>query len=187
MEVLINNTAYSKVVLHCYKYPSQEVNGLFLGVKAEGEWIQITDAVPLFHGTTLAPMLEMALLVVEEYCESKALQIVGYYHANEREDNEPSALAKKIAAKIHSNVSIFSLFTIDNHLANPKLKKTCLKSFLKSGDQWKPNSSELQVNSAVFNNLVNLIEENKYLSLNDFDNHFSDPSNDFLNVDLVAS
>lgn len=40
---------------------------------------------------------------VEAYAAEKGLTIVGYYHANERlDDNELSAVAKKIADKIQS-------------------------------------------------------------------------------------
>ena len=74
--------------------------------------MHIADAVPLFHQHTLAPMLESATMLVEQYCAelSKAggekIQIIGYYHANERSDDHTlSPLAQKIADKIQAHYS----------------------------------------------------------------------------------
>jgi len=61
--------AYSKIVLHCCKYPHKAVNGVVIGsVSKKDQSVQIQDAIPLFHlGLGLAPMLEVALAQVYVY------------------------------------------------------------------------------------------------------------------------
>jgi hypothetical protein len=88
----ISAKAYAKILLHCCKYPHKAVNGVVIGTfsdKDQGAGVLIQDAVPLFHqNLSLAPMLEVALRQVDVYSEKKGLIIVGYYHANQRlEDN----------------------------------------------------------------------------------------------------
>ena len=55
--------AYCKPILHALKYPSQSVLGILVG-EEKGNKINITDAFPLFHGSVLAPMTELALTQV---------------------------------------------------------------------------------------------------------------------------
>jgi len=65
MKYIIESVAYEKIILHSFKYPSQSVTGVLLGKKNEDEKVQlITDAIPLFHGNILAPMLEIAVMQV---------------------------------------------------------------------------------------------------------------------------
>eukprot|EP01098_Paradermamoeba_levis_P016359 TRINITY_DN8799_c0_g1_i1.p1 TRINITY_DN8799_c0_g1~~TRINITY_DN8799_c0_g1_i1.p1 ORF type:complete len:190 (-),score=53.28 TRINITY_DN8799_c0_g1_i1:52-621(-) len=180
--VNLTPSSYSKIVCHALKYPSQEINGVLLGEAKEGdEVIDVIDAIPLFHGPTLAPMLEVAMMMIDEYCELKELKIVGYYHGNERDDSEPSPLAKKIANKIHSNVPLMTVLMIENVFLSPKFKRAALRSYLKEGEQWKANGENVQVGGNAFNLVQTCIDEHRYLSLADFDNHFNDPANDWLN------
>ena len=46
--------------------------------------VRVSDAVPLFHTHTLAPMLELAALLTQTRCEENGLEIVGCYFASER-------------------------------------------------------------------------------------------------------
>ena len=66
MSYTISLKAYSKIILHCSKYPHKAVNGVVIGsVSKETQTVQIQDSVPLFHlGIGLAPMLEVALTQV---------------------------------------------------------------------------------------------------------------------------
>ena len=102
--VTFSTTAYSKIILHTAKYPWAAVNGLLLG-SIDAHAIDVTDAVPLFHTAVLAPMLEVAMMLVDEYCQSEqspaGLSIVGYYHANARNnDGEIPSLARIVSEKI---------------------------------------------------------------------------------------
>ena len=78
----LSHKAYRKVLLHSAKYPHLAVNGILLGKrvpddKEPGEskvWkkakklsagnLFIADYLPLFHGHTLAPMLEAGFMMV---------------------------------------------------------------------------------------------------------------------------
>lgn len=75
--------AYSKIVLHCCKYPHKAVNGVVIGsVSKKDQSVQIQDAIPLFHlGLGLAPMLEVALAQVYVYTYIRFIYIpAGRYH-----------------------------------------------------------------------------------------------------------
>lgn len=63
MPFSITLKAYSKIILHCCKYPHRAVNGVVIGfVSAKDHVVHIQDAIPLFHlSLGLAPMLEVAL------------------------------------------------------------------------------------------------------------------------------
>jgi ER membrane protein complex subunit 8/9 len=64
----LSELAFSKIILHSFKYPSVAINGLLLGSKDDSSHstnMKIVDAVPLFHHNLgLAPMLEVALAQV---------------------------------------------------------------------------------------------------------------------------
>ena len=66
MPFSISLKAYSKIILHCCKYPHKAVNGVVIGsVSKKDQSVQIQDSIPLFHiGLGLAPMLEVALTQV---------------------------------------------------------------------------------------------------------------------------
>ncbi len=62
--------AHKKLLLHAFKYPQHSVNGVLIGKpqdtsdSAKSKSIVITDYIPLFHGCTLSPMLEGAMMLV---------------------------------------------------------------------------------------------------------------------------
>uniref|UniRef100_A0A803WDH4 ER membrane protein complex subunit 8 n=1 Tax=Ficedula albicollis TaxID=59894 RepID=A0A803WDH4_FICAL len=60
------------------------------------------DCIPLFHGTlALAPMLEVALTLIDSWCKENSYVIAGYYQANERvKDASPNQVAEKVASRI---------------------------------------------------------------------------------------
>lgn len=62
---VVAGDAYAKIVMHINKYPYLAVNGVLLGSKSNGDAaIRIVDYIPFFHGATLAPMLEAAMMLV---------------------------------------------------------------------------------------------------------------------------
>lgn len=71
----IESTPLLKILLHAAKYPALAINGLLLGTLGKGgdRALQISDAVPLFHGQLhLAMALETALLQVIRNKKSNA-------------------------------------------------------------------------------------------------------------------
>ncbi len=65
-EYAITTQAYTKIIYHCFKYPYAQVNGILLGKTADSGQFLISDAVALFHSSSLAPMLEIAMMQVHE-------------------------------------------------------------------------------------------------------------------------
>lgn len=92
--VKLTTQAYCKMVLHGAKYPHCAVNGLLVAERQRprkenpqgaGSHTLFVDCIPLFHGTlALAPMLEVALTLIDSWCKENSYVIAGYYQANER-------------------------------------------------------------------------------------------------------
>uniref|UniRef100_A0A8C5UZS9 ER membrane protein complex subunit 8 n=1 Tax=Microcebus murinus TaxID=30608 RepID=A0A8C5UZS9_MICMU len=112
--VKLTTQAYCKMVLHGAKYPHCAVNGLLVAEKQKprkehlplggpgAHHTLFVDCIPLFHGTlALAPMLEVALTLIDSWCKDNSYVIAGYYQANERvKDASPNQVAEKVASRI---------------------------------------------------------------------------------------
>lgn len=131
-----DRTALLKILLHAAKYPASSVNGILLadtkGTKSGAESVTVVDVIPVLHSfLTLAPVLETALiqvfsdlnsksqlaahcklrnvttLQIQSYAKQMGLQLIGYYHANERfDDTDLGPSARKIADKLYANNSL---------------------------------------------------------------------------------
>ncbi|RZB66902.1 ER membrane protein complex subunit 8/9-like [Glycine soja] len=113
----IAQTAYIKFILHSLKHPTSAVNGVLIGrISASNDVVEIADAVPLFHShIPLLPQLEISLIMIEEYFSAKGLNIVGYFHANERsDDNELGGVAKNIGDHICRYFPEAAVLLLDN-------------------------------------------------------------------------
>eukprot|EP00899_Mesostigma_viride_P002418 jgi/Mesvir1/12177/Mv00420-RA.1 len=209
--------AFIKLLLHALKYPSKDVNGVLLGTASqngqassdEGPQTSITvvDAVPLFHGDlALAPMLEMALMQVDEFCSTQAktpgLQIIGYYHANQRADDyELGGTATKIADRIAANANVDCAVLVNNrnlHLVSEVPADSqnrdvdMLMVFSKSGDKWvaihPPSDKSLRrvtVAPKAGDLLRSYHSQGRQRALWDFDDHLDDVKRDWRNLDLL--
>ena len=64
----LSKLAYSKIILHAFKYPHTAINGVLLASEGSGSSsLKYVDAIPLFHHNLgLAPMLEVALMQVTQ-------------------------------------------------------------------------------------------------------------------------
>ncbi|CAO2633770.1 ER membrane protein complex subunit 8 [Lemmus lemmus] len=109
--VKLTTQAYCKMVLHGAKYPRCAVNGLLVAERqrprkehlpGSGSHTLFVDCIPLFHSTlALAPMLEVALTLIESWCKENSYVIAGYYQANERvKDVSPNQVAEWVASRI---------------------------------------------------------------------------------------
>ncbi|XP_035868201.1 ER membrane protein complex subunit 8 isoform X2 [Phyllostomus discolor] len=117
--VKLTTQAYCKMVLHGAKYPHCAVNGLLVAEKQKprkdhlplsgpgAHHTLFVDCIPLFHGTlALAPMLEVALTLIDSWCKDNSYVIAGYYQANERvKDASPNQVAEKVASRIAEGFS----------------------------------------------------------------------------------
>ena len=93
MAVEFSPAAYAKLMLHVRKHPVTPANGYLLGsvsgMEDDEPVVSVVDSVPLFHSHTLAPGLEVATQMVDS---EEGVRIVGYYHSNERADDDSVAL-----------------------------------------------------------------------------------------------
>ncbi|CAI5960297.1 unnamed protein product [Closterium sp. NIES-65] len=117
MSYTVSQHAYIKASLHSIKFPYAPVLGVLIGKVRDGNngsggaadaessggsagkaEVEVEDAVPLFHGSLLLPMLELALMQAEEYASSRGMAVVGVYAANERVDAPELAVGTKRVA-----------------------------------------------------------------------------------------
>eukprot|EP01120_Amphizonella_sp_Union-15-10_P007926 TRINITY_DN2747_c0_g1_i1.p1 TRINITY_DN2747_c0_g1~~TRINITY_DN2747_c0_g1_i1.p1 ORF type:complete len:192 (-),score=30.52 TRINITY_DN2747_c0_g1_i1:28-603(-) len=181
----ITPTAFCKLKLHATKYPSQAVNGLLIGTVKKDK-VTIQEAFPLFHGNFCLPMLEIALLQLEEYCgEQKDLCLVGYYHANELlENNDVTAVAAAIADKIQSYYEHACLILIDNKAI---IKNPGIKFYVKRGSSWiVPEDKILWTVQDNAHDLLNgALKQNLQHQIVDFSHHLDDITKDWFNPHLT--
>ncbi|KAH7420668.1 hypothetical protein KP509_13G016300 [Ceratopteris richardii] len=193
----IGAKAYLKAVLHAAKYKTCAVNGLLIGrVKGDGLdnfSLQILECVPLFHNhLALLPMLEVALLQVEEHFSTVdgGLQIVGYYHANERfDDFELNAVARKIGDHIIRYCPQAVILMLDHKqlAALPKSgsRKPVMQLYMRDVSRvWKQGgtTAELVFQDTTTNNLLEAyMADGRQRLVVDFDEHLDDISKDWMN------
>lgn len=201
----IGEKAYVKAVLHAVKYKTCAVNGVLIGrvkgdgVEGVGDFsLQIVDSVPLFHAhLALLPMLELSLLQVDEHLASQdgSLQIVGYYHANERfDDSELNPVARKIGDHIIRHCPQAIVLLLDNKqlalLPKSGARKSVLQLYVRDASSrvWKQagqtgmTSAELTLKEASANNLLEAyMAEGRHQRIVDFDEHLDDITKDWMN------
>ena len=196
----LRQTAYVKLVLHALKHTTSAVNGVLIGRVGGGQGaatVEVTDCVPLFHGQLgLLPMLELALSQVDEHLSQvdAALQIVGYYHANEQFDNHAlSSVAKKIGDHIARHCPPAAILLLDNRqlaaLAKSATTKTpVVQLYVRDGSSWRlagPGGADLRLKELTANSILSdYIKEERERRVVDFDDHLDDVSKDWLNPTL---
>lgn len=190
----IAQNAYIKLVLHSLKHPTSAVNGVLIGrVNTSNDVVEVTDAVPLFHShIPLLPQLEISLIMIEEYFSAKGLNIVGYFHANERsDDSELGGVAKNIGDHICRYFPQAAILLLDNKkldaLKKSKDRSAILQLYVRdTSKNWKLVQSDRFSLKEPAANLVLLdyIESEKWNGIVDFDDHLDDISKDWLNPGL---
>eukprot|EP00026_Physarum_polycephalum_P019181 Phypoly_transcript_21064.p1 GENE.Phypoly_transcript_21064~~Phypoly_transcript_21064.p1 ORF type:complete len:196 (+),score=16.85 Phypoly_transcript_21064:61-648(+) len=185
----ISSVAYNKLILHAHKYAFSAVCGILVG-SASGDNVEILDAIPLFHTPPLAPLFEVAMIQIEEYFHQQGLSIVGSYFANETfDDKQLSTVTKRIADKLVTDFTSACILLIDNTKLGPNPEAVAVQTYTRVSGEWK-NASPAQKNGApgvdfmhqdTLEKLHTYISQQKQNNLVDFDNHFDDPSKDWLN------
>lgn len=144
------------------------------------------DCVPLFHGTlALAPMLEVALTLIDTWCKENRYVIAGYYQANERAvDFRPNQVAEKVAARIAENFGETAIVMVDSS----RLTMSCFEPIVVIYDhhenKWKCRDADQDCFEDWFEAqkiTSSLLEGRSYEHLIDFDNHLDDLRNDWTN------
>ncbi|XP_057450461.1 ER membrane protein complex subunit 8/9 homolog isoform X1 [Lotus japonicus] len=190
--------AYIKLVLHSLKHPTSAVNGILIGrVSASNDTtVEIVDAVPLFHShIALLPQLEISLILIEEYFSAKGLNIVGYFHANERfDDHELGGVAKNIGDHTCRYFPQAAILLLDNKklegLKKSKERGAVMQLYVRDASKnWKLVPSDGNSRFSLKEPSANLvlsdyISSEKWNNIVDFDDHLDDLSKDWLNPGL---
>merc|ERR1712059_88481 len=102
--------------------------------------LKIVDAMPLFHTHSLATMLKVACMLIDEHCKSTGdLEIVGLYHAT-RSGSFDITPVKAIADKIASNFPYASVWVVD--AAKLPEKQFALRGCSYIKEDWKVISAD---------------------------------------------
>ena len=175
----LDGSAYAVLFMHCAKYPHRTVNGLLLGT-ANNDSVSVRETLPLFHSSlALAPMLEAALLLADEYCSTRDLKIVGYYQANEVVDDiELGSFGKKIADKIRSQAPQAAVLLLDGAKMRPT--PADLRLVALSADGKRGTAPTLADAEASLAKLDAALAKGLQHELVDFDVHLDSPASDWL-------
>jgi hypothetical protein len=147
--------------------------------------LKIVDAVPLFHSSlTLAPMMEVALTMIDGYYQNSGVFIAGYYQANENlADSNPPAYAQRIADKIREHCGDACLIMVDNENAFRETE-SAYQAYTFGDGKWKKYDKGLIFEMDDVDVACSLIRSHVYRDIIDFDNHLDDISLDWRNADI---
>ncbi|KAK7299915.1 hypothetical protein RJT34_10744 [Clitoria ternatea] len=189
--------AYIKLVLHSLKHPTSAVNGILIGrISPSNDVVEIADAVPLFHSNiSLLPQLEISLILIEEYFSAKGLNIVGYFHANERSDDcDLGGVPKNIGDHICRYFPQAATLLLDNKkleaLKKSKDRSAIMQLYVRDASKnWRlvqsDGNNRFSLKEATANVvLLDYISSEKWNDIVDFDDHLDDISKDWLNPGL---
>ncbi|CAM9783870.1 unnamed protein product [Scytosiphon promiscuus] len=181
-------------MLHAAKYPWATVNGFLLGEAAPRyartclPQISVKDAVPLFHTSTLTPLLETSAAMVDAHASSNGLSIVGFYQANQcLDDNLPGVLASKIMDKIDSSQTGSSVLLT---ISNKRLEvagDSAISAFGRDSNNSFRKHMEVAVEASVVEEFESALSQRTEAKLVDMDEHLDDVSKDWRNPSIVCA
>ncbi|NWX49838.1 EMC8 protein, partial [Steatornis caripensis] len=193
----LTTQAYCKMVLHSAKYPHCAVNGLLVAERPSGAPRReqagppslFVDCIPLFHGTlALAPMLEVALTLIDSWCKENSYVIAGYYQANERvKDASPNQVAEKVASRIAEGFNDTALIMVDNTKFTMECVEPAIHVYELHENKWRckdPHVDFCEDWSEAQRIAASLLDSKSYETLVDFDNHLDDIRNDWTNPEI---
>ncbi|KAK0162341.1 hypothetical protein PV327_008686 [Microctonus hyperodae] len=192
-KVTFSTRASCKIILHAAKYPHCAINGLLLAKqknKADNKSeLYIEDAIPLFHQCLhVSPMAEIALTLVEQFATQNGMIIAGYYLGNELlNDMSTDKPAHKIADKISENCNNALMAVIDNSEFTHNMTSIPLRISQHTDGKWKvKDKADIGYEGdELLTDVINLLlNEGRYQSLIDFDNHLDNISLDWHNNEL---
>lgn len=187
-DVQIGVRAFSKMLMHCLKYPQHSISGLLLADErrraGDPGQLHVVDSVPLFHQCLgLTPMLEVALVQVDQHCKNAGLVIAGYYQANEHlADSAPDQIALRVADKVAENFADACLVMVDNRLVSADCEKAPLVVFGCQDGRWRERPFALA--DKTLGVTAALLQAKTYRALTDFDNHLDDIRRDWANREI---
>lgn len=111
-------SAYLKIVLHASKYPSECIGGFLIRNVGSSSDNNISDAIPVYHGAPVAPLLEFAA----ETTSAMNMHIIGVYFANEIASNKiaPLFVERMCESVALKNSGVCILAQLDGNLLGEK-------------------------------------------------------------------
>ncbi|KGL81328.1 ER membrane protein complex subunit 8, partial [Tinamus guttatus] len=142
-----------------------------------------------FHGTlALAPMLEVALTLIDSWCKENSYVIAGYYQANERvKDASPTQVAEKVASRIAEGFNDTALIMVDNTKFTMECVEPAIHVYELHENKWRckdPHVDFCEDWSEAQRIAASLLDSKSYETLVDFDNHLDDIRNDWTNPEI---
>ncbi|KAI9016411.1 hypothetical protein CLU79DRAFT_706805 [Phycomyces nitens] len=172
----VSPRAYALPILHAAKHSASTVCGVLLG-KVDAQEVQVISAIPFFHHwTALTPMLETALQQTEIYASRNDLKIVGWYQANEHDDDVTvHENAIKVTDLIRQRIPQAIIFIV----SHPGINYRC-------ENQWRAHKIAFTKESNIeftYEETVpkvrGLFSTSAYNKVIDFDDHLEDVSLDW--------
>ncbi|GAB5353054.1 hypothetical protein AAMO2058_000005500 [Amorphochlora amoebiformis] len=180
MAVALELGAYAKMVVHAVKHKYRPVCGVLLGNDGSGGTV-VKDCVPLFHNYPVGPMLELAMMQIDEFCKESKSTMVGCYWANERlNDTEVPQVARRLGSQIAKYYKNASIILINNEflLRDLALSASCPQS---KGEVSVSLNSDRRDQEAVIRRVAKLVGSTDIV---DFDDHLANVNKDWLHQDV---
>eukprot|EP01135_Chromosphaera_perkinsii_P002902 Nk52_evm13s230 gene=Nk52_evmTU13s230 len=203
MKYSLSKRAYSKLILHSYRYPHAAVNGVLVGKLSEGgasgKQVLVSDALPLFHGDgniNQEAMAHVALSQMDAYCKTHQLSIVGYYHGHESATNTSlsgNSVVEKYADKIRDNFDHACVLIINPAKFGGKTDEDmAVNAFVKTDGKWTLLHSEGSIlmqfeDPGSVGYVDTLLKFNTHLKVIDFGDHLDDILKNWLNPHLLKT
>eukprot|EP00903_Cladosiphon_okamuranus_P009872 g9378.t1 len=187
--VSVEDPAYVKMMLHAAKYPWAAVNGFLLGdAGSPAGQICVKDAVPLFHTSTLAPLLETSASMVDAHAAGRGLSIVGFYQANQcLDDNAPAALSSKIMDKIDLARDGSSVLLV---VSNKRLEiagDSAVSAYGRDANNSFRKHLEVAVSGETIRAFESALAQRVQATVVDMDEHLDDVSKDWRNPGIGSA
>jgi len=172
--------AYAKAVMHICKHSSVPVLGVFIG-RTNQKTIKIIDTIPLFHTHSLAPMLKIALMLIEQHCSDAGLEILGFYSATVSGNPDLGQNIRALGEKIYSNYGAACIWAFNSKAQENRF---ALQGMYYAKEEWKMIQDPVAIKEVALKTTSMLIREMRHLDVVDFDDHLMNVKLNWLNSDL---
>jgi len=190
LSYFVTRNAHLKILLHCAKHPWADVNGALIGRRSESGKLKVTDAIPFFHTVTMVPMLEVGMMLVEEFCKSdqtpEGTEVVGWYHSSARMNADlNSTPATRIANGIHKNGKPDACLIMIRSSSLADEMNSELEIMTKSGSSWSIKGVKSETELKNTKDFTILLKMEKQNIISDMDDWLMDTKRDWRNQGLV--
>ena len=192
-KVVISDLAYIKAFLHGARNPTQSIGGFLLGK----DDLEISNVIPVYHGTPLGPSLDNALLIINAILKnsSSSEKVIGFYYATATLESDSSSQTTNTPVYIEQIADSLKneLVGCNNSLmlqfVNKDMNKNdilCLKAKLNNSTTNIELKSKKNLTIIDLNKKINsLLENNIHRKIYDIDDYLDNTKLDFRNEFLA--